>query len=263
MAQQQQAAFSRPERIQAWGKYEIFFGEETNKKEIQGCRIRDRRGMDAILEPETGTVDTQESGLARYLRKVERSRMLKRSEEKRLLERARRGDRQALNEFVTANLKLVVAVSAEYADRGLSMPDLIAEGNLGLIRAAISFDPEHDFRFSAYATWWIRQGLEGALAKQIRGGEEVEVKGPETAAPGAPRGSALDSPLSLAVRRALEDMREPGRTVVKLYFGIDARQPLSLEQIAQLLRIHPGRVRQLKDLTLRRLQGAIPAPRRG
>lgn len=219
--------------------------------------------MDAILEPETETVDNRESGLARYLRKVDRSRLLKRTEEKRLLERARRGDRQAWNDFVTANLKWVVAVSAEYADRGLSMPDLIAEGNLGLTRAAMTFDPDHDFRFSAYAIWWIRNGLEAALSEQVRGGEASEPPGLIPAATGGPLAEpALGSPLSAEVRHALEGVREPGRTVVKLFFGIDARRSSSLEQIGELLRIHPRRARRLLDQALRRLQVDIPCPRR-
>jgi RNA polymerase sigma factor (sigma-70 family) len=217
--------------------------------------------MDAILEPETETVDYQETGLARYLKEVGRCRLLNRSEERRLLERARRGDRKALDHLVTANLKWVVAVSAEYADRGLPMPDLIAEGNLGLIRAAVSFDPNQAFRFTAYALWWIRQALERALS---RNGEDGERKGPVPAAPGAAsRGAAPNPHLSTEVRQALEGVREPGRTVIKLFFGFDARRPLSLEQIAHLLGIPPARARQLKDLALRRLHDALPAPRRG
>lgn len=220
--------------------------------------------MDAILEPETESVDYQETGLARYLREVGRSRLLNRAEEKRLLERARRGDRRALNDLVTANLKWVVAVSAEYADRGLPMPDLIAEGNLGLIRAAVSFDPNHANRFTAYAIWWIRQALERALSELSRDREEGESKGPVSAAPGdASRGAAPNPLLSAEVRHALEGVREPGRTVIKLFFGFDSRRPLSLDQIAHLLGIPPQRARQLKDLALRRLQGALPAPRRG
>lgn len=217
--------------------------------------------MDAILEPGSESGDYRETGLARYLREVARCRLLGRGEEKRLLERARRGDRKALHDLVTANLKWVVAVSAEYSDRGLPLPDLIAEGNLGLIRAAVSFDPNQASRFTAYALWWIRQGLERALAEPSRRREDGERKGPVPAAPGdASRGAAPNPPLSDEVRRALEGVREPGRTVIKLFFGFDARQPLSLEQIALLLGIHPLRARQLKELALRRLQGALSAP---
>lgn len=225
--------------------------------------------MDVVVETDSETCGYLDSGMARYLREVGRSRLLSRREEKSLLQRARHGDRQALNELVTGNLKWVVTVSAEYADRGLPMPDLIAEGNLGLIRAAVSFDPDQAFRFTAYAIWWIRRGLEKALADQARRleqpgiVEEGERKGPVPAAPGtAPRGAALDPRLSPEVRQALEGVREPGRTILKLCFGLDARRPLSVEEIARFLGLDPGRIRGLKERALRRLQSALSAPAR-
>ena len=106
--------------------------------------------------------------LASYLREIERTRFLTRSEERELLERIARGDRTARNEFITAHLKLVIPVCLEFRDRGLPLAELVAEGNLGLIRAALHFDGGYGCRFSEYALWWIRRQILKALAAQAR-----------------------------------------------------------------------------------------------
>lgn len=89
-------------------------------------------------------------------------------EERSLAVEIKKGDKQALNTLVQANLKFVVAVCRNYADRGLPLCDLINEGNLGLIRAAHRFDSTFNFKFISYAVWWIRQGILTALAEQSR-----------------------------------------------------------------------------------------------
>lgn len=217
--------------------------------------------MDVILRSESSDAGSQEAGMARYLREVGRSRLLSRIEEKNLLDRIGQGDRAALNSLVTANLKWVVAVSGEYRERGLPMTDLIAEGNLGLIRAAMSFDPDHAFRFTAYAIWWIRQSLERALAdlSRFQGIEPAVEPEPECDSGSDSKTEVPDNRLSPALRRALEEVREPGKTIIKLFFGVDTRRPMSLEEIGHLLGTAPARTRQLKDMALRRLQKAIPA----
>ena len=121
--------------------------------------------------PEAAVSGTAREGthpLAAYLREIERTRFLTRSEEKSLLERIGRGDRAARNEFITAHLKLVIPACLEFRDRGLPLADLIAEGNLGLIRAALHFDGGYGCRFSEYALWWIRRQILRALAAQAR-----------------------------------------------------------------------------------------------
>ena len=215
--------------------------------------------MNAFLEPESDSAGTHEAGMARYLREVGRSRLLSHAEERLLLEKIREGNRKALNDLVTANLKWVVAVCSEYRDQGLSITELIAEGNLGLIRAALGFDPDHAFRFTAYAIWWIRQSLERALAEQSRFRSVSDAREPEPAFQDGPnRGAVLDRPLSPEIRRALEEVLEPGRTVLKLFFGLDSTKPMSLESIGQLLGLDLSQTLQLKDQALRRLQKVIP-----
>jgi RNA polymerase primary sigma factor len=202
-------------------------------------------------DPENGSPSLHEDGLVRYLREVERSRLLTRSEEKVLLERARAGDRQALNDVVTANLKWVVAVSGEFRDRGLPMSDLIAEGNLGLIRAALNFDPSQGFRFSGFAIWWIRQGLEKALTEQVR----FPYPSP---GPTGPRMTSWAGRLSPEIRQALGSLAEPGRTVLKLFFGLGTPDPMPLEAISRVLGIDLERAEQLKEQALRQLQKTLP-----
>lgn len=105
--------------------------------------------------------------LSAYLREVERTRMPTRPEEKALLGRIGRGDHAARNALITANLKIVVAICGRYRDLGLPFADLIAEGNLGLIRAAQSYDVARG-RFAPYAEWWIRRSVARALEEQAR-----------------------------------------------------------------------------------------------
>ena len=103
-----------------------------------------------------------------YLRDIGRVRLLSAKEEIELARRIAEGDELAKKRLVQANLRLVVSVAKKYQNRGLPFLDLIQEGNLGLIRAAEKFDAERGFKFSTYATWWIRQGITRALADKSR-----------------------------------------------------------------------------------------------
>jgi RNA polymerase sigma factor (sigma-70 family) len=216
--------------------------------------------MEAILQRENESASDPDAGIARYLREVGRYRLLSRAEERTLLERIREGDRKALNRLVAANLKWVVAVSAEYRDRGLPLAELIAEGNLGLIRAALGFEPGHSFRFNAFAMWWIRQSLERALAEQAAlrdqagGGEDGEHPSLPEAAPAA-------CALPAKVKKAVDEIREPGRTILKLCFGLDVPRAMSEGEIGHMLGTSAARIRRLKDHALRRLQASASEAR--
>jgi RNA polymerase primary sigma factor len=106
--------------------------------------------------------------LGRYLRQIGRGRLLTHEEEKDLGRRTGEGDKAARSKLVEKNLRLVIPIAKKYRGMGLPFGDLIQEGNIGLMRAADKFDPEKGFRFSTYATWWIRQAVQRAVADKGR-----------------------------------------------------------------------------------------------
>ena len=117
----------------------------------------------------TKSITNRESAsLDKYLQEIGREPLIPVDEEVELARMIRNGDRAALEKLVKANLRFVVSVAKQYQNQGLSLPDLIDEGNLGLIKAAEKFDETRGFKFISYAVWWIRQSILQALAEQAR-----------------------------------------------------------------------------------------------
>jgi RNA polymerase primary sigma factor len=110
----------------------------------------------------------ESASLEKYLQEIGREELLTVEQEVELAQRIRKGDREALERLTRANLRFVVSVAKQYQNQGLSLPDLINEGNLGLIRAADKFDETRGFKFISYAVWWVRQSILQALAEQSR-----------------------------------------------------------------------------------------------
>lgn len=125
---------------------------------------KSRRRPDPVLE----FGDAETSALDQYLRDVSEHTLLTPEQEIAFARRAREGDEQAMQELVKGNLRFVISVAKKYQNRGVSLTDLIQEGNVGLLIAAKKFDPKHGVKFISYAVWWIRQAIMSALAHQGR-----------------------------------------------------------------------------------------------
>ncbi|MBR1556251.1 MAG: RNA polymerase sigma factor RpoD/SigA [Prevotella sp.] len=117
----------------------------------------------------TKSITNRESAaLEKYLQEISKEAMISAEEEVELAQRIKKGDQKALERLTKANLRFVVSVAKQYQNQGLSLPDLINEGNLGLLKAAERFDETRGFKFISYAVWWIRQSILQAISEQSR-----------------------------------------------------------------------------------------------
>ncbi len=137
---------------------------KTSKKVAVPILKKSKKGQERWANPRRGNADT----LRQYLSEIGRVPLLTAGDEVRLAKRAEKKDMAAKNELVEANLRLVVSIAKRYSGTALTMQDLIQEGNLGLIRAVEKFDWRKGFKFSTYATWWIRQAITRAIANHAR-----------------------------------------------------------------------------------------------
>lgn len=108
----------------------------------------------------------EDKGLQKYLKEISKTPTLSREEEQELAKRAKKGDQEAIQKLIEANLKFVVSIAARYQNRGLSYAELISEGNMGLIKAIEKFEPDRDIKLISYAVWWIKQRIMFALAEK-------------------------------------------------------------------------------------------------
>ncbi|WP_027330791.1 RNA polymerase sigma factor RpoS [Marinimicrobium agarilyticum] len=161
---------AKMEREQAVAVHEIDFNEEavTLAEEEPATVPTARRGRARVDRSVDDHFSKSLDATQLYLNEIGFSPLLTAEEEVYFARRALRGDDAARRRMIESNLRLVVKISRRYVNRGLALLDLIEEGNLGLIRAVEKFDPERGFRFSTYATWWIRQTIERAIMNQTR-----------------------------------------------------------------------------------------------
>ena len=140
--------------------------DEPDLRDLEGEEEEDFSDEDIL----TGnyTDDISDDSVRMYLREIGKIPLLSSEEEAELAKRAMEGDRKAKDKMAEANMRLVVSIAKRYSGRGLELLDLIQEGNTGLLRAVDKFDPEKGFKFSTYATWWIRQAITRAIADQAR-----------------------------------------------------------------------------------------------
>jgi RNA polymerase primary sigma factor len=142
--------------------------DEVEEQEEEPADLYDEGGVVTSGLPVPPPQQGAEDAVRLYLRSIGRVPLLTREDEVRLAKRIEANDMSAKNGLIEANLRLVVSIAKRYTGRGLTLLDLIQEGNLGLIRAVEKFDWRRGFKFSTYATWWIRQAITRALADQSR-----------------------------------------------------------------------------------------------
>ena len=151
----------------------VYSGQDSGIKSRAGCPPQSARpdGPPPTHSAVSGAAGDQPASLdpiQRYLNEIGFVPLLTPDEEKHYARLTQRGDEAARKRMIESNLRLVVNIARRYKPRGMSLADLIEEGNLGLMRAVEKFDPERGFRFSTYATWWIRQTIERAIMNQAR-----------------------------------------------------------------------------------------------
>lgn len=143
--------------------------DESSEEWSEPFEADDDAAAEEDNDPVLGKEDSfTEDSVRLYLREIGRVKMIKPDEEIELARRISRGDEEAKKKLIQANLRLVISIAKKYVNRGLPFQDLIQEGNLGLIRAAEKFDHTKGFKFSTYATWWIRQAISRGLADKSR-----------------------------------------------------------------------------------------------
>lgn len=259
------------------------------------------------------------ASLDKYLQEIGKVELITAEEEVELARRIKAGDKEALEKLTKANLRFVVSVSKQYQNQGLSLPDLINEGNLGLIKAAQRFDETRGFKFISYAVWWIRQSILQALAEQSRivrlplnkigsinkinkayarleqqnerepdsqeiaemldipesevkesirnSGRHISMDAPliqdeENTLYDVLRGDDNNTPekelmvesLRKEIDRAISTLTSREADVVRLYFGLNSKHPMTLEEIGEKFDLTRERVRQIKEKAIRRLK---------
>lgn len=267
----------------------------------------------------------ESQSIDKYLQEIGRVELLDVEEEIDLARKIKYGDekdkQKALEKLTKANLRFVVSVAKQYQNQGLSLGDLINEGNLGLIKAAKRFDETRGFKFISYAVWWIRQSILQALAEQSRivrlplnrvgalnkigkafstleqeferepsadelaeqldmslyevsdtlkiSGRHLSIDAPfvhgedsklvdvmpNTNQP-LPDHNLITESLKIEIQRALNTLSLRERDVLKLYYGLEKENPLTLEEIGEKFKLTRERVRQIKEKAIRRLKHA-------
>jgi RNA polymerase primary sigma factor len=259
--------------------------------------------------------------LDKYLHDISKVGLVTAEEEAELAQKIREGDKLALEKLTKANLRFVVSVAKQYQNQGLTLSDLINEGNIGLIKAAQRFDETRGFKFISYAVWWIRQSIMQAIAEQARivrlplnkignitkvnrtfsqleqlyerepSADEVAdllqitAKEVNESLKIAGKHMSMDAPLSKdeesnsmidvmedneitlnpdnelmneslrnEIERSLSTLSYREAEVLRLYYGINCKAPLTLEEIGEAFELTRERVRQIKEKALRRLK---------
>lgn len=288
--------------------------EEDAGIEAEESEVRRRRVI--AKREKGGRVD---SSISWYLDQINKIPLLSREEEDALARAARNGDEAAKNKLVKANLRFVVSIAKKYQTSGISLLDLINEGNMGLIKAAEKFDPDRGYHFISYAVWWIRQAIILAISQKAslirlplnrtadiqkieKVHKKLESKLGREPTPGeiaeeldmddeeinhlrnitqdyisldsslgesedttimsmivdqrvdAPDKKVLDDSLTSVLDEVLDTLSLTERQIIKMRFGLDGYEPMSLQQIGEAFNLSKERIRQIEKKAIRRLR---------
>ena len=217
-----------------------------------------------------------DSALNIYLDEIGGTSLLSAEEERRLSARIKAGDERALNKLIEANLRFVVAIARQYQGKGLSMDDLVSEGNIGLMKAASKFDGERGLRFVNYAVVFVRQQIEKALKMESSEQRVENTRDGQSRSVDAPLGGRTNmsllsvlidanSPIAdervykesvvEAIEFALRSLNERERQVITAYYGI-GQDHLTMAEIAEDMQLKRERVRQIRNTSIRHLKKA-------
>lgn len=200
--------------------------------------------------------------LTEYCKTIKKSKGLSREMEKELAEKIKTGDNQALNTLVEANLKYVITIAKRFAWSGLPLYDLIAEGNLGLIKAARKFDPERGTKFITCAKPWITQNIQEYVKNQNVDKEFsniddyvfTETVTDEMINPSFEEDIELAHSRENAIKELLSCLTKREYRVLQSYFGLNGEQEMTLDEIGKDMGLTQERVRQIKDTCIEKLQ---------
>lgn len=259
------------------------------------------------------------ASLDKYLQEVSKIEMIDSNQEIELARRIHIGDKSALEKLIRANLRFVISVSKQYQNQGLSLPDLINEGNLGLMKAAQRYDETKGFKFISYAVWWIRQSILQALAEQSRivrlplnkigaihkinrahihleqenqrtpsaeelaevldmteeeikvcirnTGKHISMDAPlvededinlydvlSSSNSSSPDKDLIVESLKIEIERVLKTLTSKEADIIRLYYGLNKKNPSSLEEISKNFNLTKERVRQIKEKAIKKLK---------
>ncbi|MCP4129761.1 MAG: RNA polymerase sigma factor RpoD/SigA [bacterium] len=294
-------------------------GEEILAETLDKVGLEDKEPAKPEKKKRKRKGDYSDSSISWYLDQINKIPLLSRDEEDRLARLARDGEESGKNTLIKANLRFVVSIAKKYQTSGISLLDLINEGNMGLIKAAEKFDPDRGYHFISYAVWWIRQAIILAISQKAslirlplnrtadiqkieKVHKKLENKLGREPTPGeiaedldmdddeishlrnitqdyisldssygdsedttivsmivdsrvdSPDKKVLDDSLSDVLNDVLETLTESEKQILKMRFGLEGKEPMSLQQIGDKFNLSKERIRQIEKKAIRRLR---------
>ena len=231
----------------------ILYGEKSF-----GCSVRSHKQSDYCKEIQT------------YFNEISNFAPIMAQEEKLLGRKIEEGDREALNRLISSNLRFVVTIAKKYSGYGVPFADLIAEGNVGLVKAAYRFDYRKENKFISYAIWWIRQSILDCIDNYSKTNKVESSDLPLIMYESANNGVVSNEVLSTsiyesdiaeleeykqeAVKILIDTLSEREAEIIGSYFGLDGQDEMTLEEIGKRYNLTKERIRQIKEKALRKMR---------